>query len=92
MQYTTTKIAACLASLALAGCASGPETVERDFGNSVRQMVRSQTLDPLTANKPDTKAPEDGDGQRIDNVMDAYRNDVSKPEEVNQPLVISVGD
>ena len=76
------------ASLLLGACASSPEQVERDFGNSVRNMVRSQTLDPATANRPATEPVDHGDGQRIDNVMDAYRQDVAKPEKVSEPLVM----
>lgn len=76
----------------ISGCAgTGPKNVERDYGNSVRQMIAGQTLDPSTAAKPDPDAVDSGDGERLNNVLETYRGDVAKPEEVGQPIVISVG-
>jgi hypothetical protein len=89
---TISLAAAALVLLSTSGCATGPEATERDFGNSVRNMVQAQTLDPTTAAVPDPNGPDSGDGQRLDNVLEAYRADVAKPEEVAQPLVISVGN
>ncbi len=55
-------------------------------------MVQAQTLNPTTAAVPDPNGPDSGDGQRLENVLKAYREDVAKPEEVSEPLVISVGN
>jgi hypothetical protein len=91
MRNLLTISTALVTSLLILGCAgTSPKNVERDFGNSVRQMVQSQTLDPVTAANPDPDAPDSGDGQRLNNALDAYRGDVGKREEVQQPLVISV--
>ena len=78
------------ASLVLtAGCAHGPEAVEQDYGNSVRHMMQAQTANP--AAPADANAIEGGDGQRLNNVIEAYRKDVSKPEEVKRDIVINMG-
>lgn len=74
-----------------AGCTQS-SAVDRDFGNSVRHVMRSQTLDPLAAVAPDREAVDHGDGQRIEAVMEAYREDVSKPADIGQDIVIQVGN
>lgn len=74
------------------GCTgTGPKKVEQDFGNSVRQMVAGQTMDRETAENPDPDGPDSGDGDRLNNVLESYRGDVAKPEEVGQPIVINAG-
>ena len=81
-----------LAAAAVSGCAStGPTNVAQDYGNSVRQMIAGQTLDPATAANPDPEAVDSGDGERLNAVLETYRTDVSEPEAVGQPIVISVG-
>ena len=74
----TTVIASFLVVGLLAGCASGPDRSERDFGNSVRAMTQAQTLDPVAARNPDMTPVTLTDGQRIENVLDNYREDVSR--------------
>jgi hypothetical protein len=69
---------------------TGPRNVERDYGNSVRQMVAGQTLDPATANNPDPNPVDSGDGDRLNNVLEAYRGDFSKPAEVGRDIQINV--
>jgi len=50
------------------GCAASPNT-DREFGNSVRQTVRSQQV-----YVPADEGPvEGGDGQRLETVLDGYR-------------------
>ena len=75
--------------LALAGCATGPETVEKDFGNSVRHMTEMQTANPSAP--ADASALDHGDGERANAVIEAYRKDVSAPKDVKRDLVIGVG-
>jgi type IV pilus biogenesis protein CpaD/CtpE len=78
------------ASLALlTGCAHGPEAVEADYGNSVRHMMQAQTANPTAP--ADTSAIEGSDGQRLNTVMETYRKDVSKPEDVKKDIIINVG-
>ena len=75
----------------LAGCAETP-VADEAFGDSVRSMVRAQTHDPLAAASPAREAPQEGDGQRIDNAIKAHRGDVSKgTTDVKQDLEIRVG-
>lgn len=79
-----------LALVALAGlvaCSAYPRT-EADYGNSVEHMVRSQRV-PTGPVNPDPV--ETGDGQRIDNVLEAYRTDVSRTEEPAPPVSVNFG-
>lgn len=92
MSNKTSIFIALLLGITMAGCAgTGPRNVERDYGSSVRQMIASQTLDPATAAKPDPDAVDEGDGERLNSVLETYRTDVAKPADVSQPIVISVG-
>jgi len=71
------------------GCSTGPTTVERDYGNSVRNMIQAQTLDHLAAAAPDPNPIDYGDGERADHVLEAYRSDVATPEDVKQDIIIN---
>lgn len=66
-----------------AGCSNigGPTATEQDFGNSVRQMVRAQTLNPGAA---DDIPVESSDPQRLEKVLDTHREDVARPEGVSR--------
>lgn len=72
------------------GCSStgGQTATERDFGNSVRHMVKAQTANP----SPSTDPVESGDGQRLEHALESYRTSVGKPESVKQDVVIDVAD
>ncbi|HEX9877800.1 MAG TPA: hypothetical protein VGC50_14200 [Gammaproteobacteria bacterium] len=72
---------------ALAACAAYPRT-EADFGNSVRHMVRSQTV---VTGPVDTAPVESGDGERLNGVLEAYRTDVSRTEEAPPPVAVQFG-
>jgi hypothetical protein len=80
-------VAAMLITLAsLSGCDTyGPTATERDYGNSVRSMVRNQTANPDPA---DTESVADGDGVRTDNALEVYRADVTKPGSAKREAVI----
>jgi hypothetical protein len=60
------------------GCASETPHLDAALGKSVEQMVRAQTYDTAASENPPPLAPEIGDGQRLKNVIDAYRKDVPK--------------
>ena len=77
MKTNNTLITSILAAGLLAGCAAGPDRVERDFGNSVRAANQAQILDPVAARNPDMTPVGHTDGQRMENVLDNYRKDVS---------------
>jgi starvation-inducible outer membrane lipoprotein len=90
MNSTHTLIGAALAAaLVLTGCATGPEKVENDFGNSVRHMQQVQSVNP---NAPvDGNAIDGGDAERANATFEAMRKDVGKPENVKQGVIINVG-
>jgi len=80
-------------ALAASGCAFETPRVDSGWGNSVRSMIQGQTLDPAAAANPAPAAPEVGDGQRLQAVVDVYRKDVSQgSQEVQRDIVINVGD
>lgn len=76
-----------LVPVALTACSAYPRT-EADFGNSVREMIRAQTANPGPA---DPAAPETGDGERLNTVVEAYRTDVSRGDQASQPVSVSFG-
>jgi type IV pilus biogenesis protein CpaD/CtpE len=93
MHMNTTKhISALVAGAALlaAGCATGPEAVEKDFGNSVRHMRQAQIANPSAP--VDNNPIDHGDGQRINGAIDAYRQGVVEPSSVKEDLIIGVSE
>jgi hypothetical protein len=71
----------------LTACAAYPRT-EADFGNSVRHMVRSQTV---ATGPVDTAPVETGDGERANGVLEAYRTDVSRTDAPAPPVSVQFG-
>mgnify|MGYP003572862335 CR=1 FL=1 len=69
------------------GCARNLEQTESDFGNSVRAMNRAQTIDLSKVFAPDTTPVDATDGQRMDNVMQTYREDVGNPSRVTDSKI-----
>jgi hypothetical protein len=76
--------------VALAGCETS--AVEDDFGNSVAHMIESQKAHPEVSANPDPDVVDGTDAYRAEQVLDTFRGDVSKPEEVSKGVVISIGD
>ena len=76
----------------VSGCSStDPIRVEADYGNSVRNMIEAQIYDPDAAKYPPSEPPTTLDGSYAENVLEAYRDDVSRPEEVDRPISIDIG-
>ena len=73
---------------AIGGCETTPTATEADYGNSVRSMVRNQTVNP---DPSDAVPVNSGDGERAKNAIDVYRKDVAQPENIQKDLVIGVG-
>jgi len=72
----------------LGGCETyGPTGTEVDFGNSVRSMVRNQSVNPGPA---DAEPADAADGVRTRNTIEVYRTDVTQPEDMKRELVIGV--
>ena len=78
-------------SAGVSACANEPTATESDFGNSVRSMVMGQTVNPDAAEENRGRHADQGDGQRGEAVMDAYRDDVTSSEEASRDLVIDMG-
>ena len=81
---------ALAALLLTAGCASGPDRVEADFGNSVRAMRQAQTYNPETRANPDLEAVETTEGVRMESALEAYRSTSSNPAQTNRPLSMEI--
>jgi hypothetical protein len=95
MKNVSAVLALALAATLLGACAAlepEPTLTESHFGDSVRQMIEAQTYDPSTLSSPSTQPVEGGDGQRIENVLEAYRQDVAKPATADDDIVINLGD
>jgi hypothetical protein len=71
----------------LAACGANPRT-EANFGDSVRQMKAAQAF---ASGPVDTIPVEEGDGERVMNVLEVYRTSVSRPQEVQSPIVLDIG-
>ena len=74
------------------GCASGPTRVEEDYGNSVRAMQQAQVLDPVAAATVDTTPITSTDGQRMEAVLQTYRESVGSPTETSKTIDFEIGD
>ena len=74
----------------LQACTTKQTLVERNFGDSVRNMVEAQTFDPSTLSSPPTETIDSGEGRRLEAVLETYRTDVAKPAGVQEDVVISV--
>lgn len=72
-----------------AGCASGPDRVADDFGNSVRAMRQAQTMNAVV---PDTTTITSTDGQRMENALQSYRESVGQPAAVQDSFDFKVGN
>jgi len=66
------------------GCSSPQTATELDFGKSVRSMITEQTLNPMNGTLPDPEPVDHGDGERLNNAMEAYKSDVSTPPDLKQ--------
>ncbi len=74
------------------GCASGPTRVEADYGNSVRAMRQAQIMDPVAAATADTTPITSTDGQRMEAVLQTYRESVGSPTETAKTIDFNIGD
>jgi type IV pilus biogenesis protein CpaD/CtpE len=72
------------------GCTVEPTLTERNFGESVRQMIQAQTNDPSTLTNPSEETLDGSDGQRAEGVLETYRTDVYKPAPAGEPVVLSI--
>lgn len=81
-----------LAILLLGGCANQETLTERNFGDSVRNMVRAQVYDPSTLSDPSDEIVDGTDGQKLETVVDTYRGaNTGDTQAVGSEIQISVG-
>ncbi len=81
-----------LPAVLLGGCASEPTRTEAAFGDSVRSMVRAQTLNQETLTNPSDEVIDSTDGQKLEVVLEAYRTVVADPAAAGDGVTISVVD
>ena len=85
-RLTTTLLIGSILTL-LSGCSAYP-TTESEFGDSVRQMVRSQTVFVAVEDAP----VRTGDGQRLEAVLEGYREYAPPETDLSgQTVLISTG-
>ena len=85
-RLTTTLLIGSILTL-LSGCSAYP-TTESEFGDSVRQMVRSQKLFVAVEDAP----VQTGDGQRLEAVLEGYRENAPPEADSNgQSILINTG-
>ena len=78
----------CIA-LAIAGCETTGSN--KSTAQSVRQMINAQMYNPATLTNPSDKPVEGADPDMVNAAIEAFREHVSKPEDVGQDIVIQVG-
>jgi hypothetical protein len=84
------KCASLVAVLLLAaGCAETP--TEREFGNSVREVMSKQIADPHAAALPSSEPITGGHAGRLEGVIEAHGTDVADNSGVNKPVSVDVG-
>jgi len=82
----------CLVVLASIGaCTNSKTATEADFGNSKASLIQAQAANPQVLAKPSTESVTGVDPDYADNVIEAMREGVSTPENVQQPISIRVG-
>lgn len=79
-------------ALLATGCNRQPTIPDAEFGESVRRVMNSQIHDYEAAIHPNPDAVEGSDPYRLENALQRHREDVAIPQEVQQPITISVGD
>ena len=77
----------------IGGCSSfSAHGVNASYGDAVRANREAQIHDPATARSPSPDPVDGTDGQRMEAVMEAHRNQAGSTESVGQPIVINVGE
>ena len=86
-----TTIASVIVFVGSTSACSQRTVPEQEFGAAVRSVMNSQIHDYEAAIHPNPNAVEGSDPGRLNNVLETYREHVSQPEEVRQPISINVG-
>jgi hypothetical protein len=70
------------------GCAE--TRTEREFGDSVREVMTKQIHDPGAAALPKSDAVTGGDPTRLEAVLEAHRGDVADTASVAKPVDMKI--
>ena len=73
------------------GCSRQPTVPDAEFGEIVRNVMESQIHDHEAAIHPNPDAIEGSDPYRLDAALNAHREDIANPQQVQQPINISIG-
>lgn len=85
----TTRIILTLAVVGLvAGCAS--TALQENWGEAAGSLITAQTANPDSLSNPSTATVTGVDGEYAYKVIEAMRKDVAKPEEVKQPIQMTL--
>ena len=84
-------VGSAMAFAACGGSWTRPTATESDFGNSKASLIKAQTANPAAAANPSTEPVTGVDPEYAGNVIEAMREGVSKPSEVQEPISIRVG-
>lgn len=86
-------LTALVGGLFAAGCADLPVEGDHAFGESVASMIEAQTLDPAAGGDADDAAALDGEGRRLENVLEGYRKDNARgTTDVKRNVTFTVGN
>jgi len=77
--------------IVLSACAAPPSLVHDTYGDAVRQMIDAQIYDREAALNPGSD-PVSMDGAKAEEVLKTHRQDVSHPDEIQQPIIIQTGN
>lgn len=82
----------CVSAMAatLTSCSMDPVYVEKDFGNSVRQMVEGQISDPEAAINPSPSASDLLDGVSAEESVAGYRKDAKRADNTQREIRLSI--
>jgi hypothetical protein len=72
------------------GCAE--TRVEREFGDSVREVMSKQVYDPGAAVFPETDPVTGGDATRLEGVVQSHQGDIAEVSRVERPASLNLGD
>jgi hypothetical protein len=84
-------IVVCTLALFAAACSSPTPLVDATFGDAVHSTVEAQLYDPAAAANPSPDVVDGTDGQRMEAVVEAHRNQAGSADAVSNPIVINVG-
>lgn len=91
-KYVALAVNTSLLAIGISGCGiTEPRNVENDYGASVHRIIAAQTYRPLVVANPDLEPVKSLDGEKASGILQAYREDVPKPAQIQNVINIAVG-